>query len=194
MKTIIPLQWRHNGLDSVSNHQPHDCLLNRLSRLRSKKTWKLRVTGLCAENSPVSGEFPAQSASNAENASIWWRQHVLSRIQAITWSNVESSLVRFCGICLRAILQTWSRISFPLICRYSADYKVKYFSRLIRIISILIASRWPCDRINTGWWNLEKSHYSPSDKINHVSWHLHNAHHAMIYNFHQLMTDVSRKD
>ena len=24
----IPLQWRHNGHDSVSNHQPHDCLLN----------------------------------------------------------------------------------------------------------------------------------------------------------------------
>ena len=24
----ITLQWRHNGHDSVSNHQPHDCLLN----------------------------------------------------------------------------------------------------------------------------------------------------------------------
>ena len=24
------LQWRHNGCDSVSNLQPHDCLLNRL--------------------------------------------------------------------------------------------------------------------------------------------------------------------
>ena len=32
--------------DSVSNHQPHDCLLNRLFRRRSKKTSKLRVTGL----------------------------------------------------------------------------------------------------------------------------------------------------
>ena len=31
------LQWRHNGHDSVSNHQPHDCLLNRLFRRRSKK-------------------------------------------------------------------------------------------------------------------------------------------------------------
>ena len=40
------LQWRHNGRDSVSNHQPHDCLLNRLFRRRSKKTSKLRVTGL----------------------------------------------------------------------------------------------------------------------------------------------------
>ena len=24
-----PLQWRHNGHDGVSNHQPHDCLLSR---------------------------------------------------------------------------------------------------------------------------------------------------------------------
>ena len=46
------LRWRHNGRDSVSNHQPHDCLLNRLFRRRSKKTSKLRVTGLCAGNSP----------------------------------------------------------------------------------------------------------------------------------------------
>ena len=29
-----------------------------------KKTSKLRVTGLCAENSPVAGEFLAQMASN----------------------------------------------------------------------------------------------------------------------------------
>ena len=55
---LIPLQWRHNGLDSVSNHQPHHCLLNRLFERRSKKT-----------------SFPAQMASNAENVSIWWRHH-----------------------------------------------------------------------------------------------------------------------
>ena len=44
------LLWRHNGRDGVSNHQPHDCLLNRLFRRRSKKTSKLHVTGLCAGN------------------------------------------------------------------------------------------------------------------------------------------------
>ena len=38
------LQWRYNGHDGVSNHQPHHCLLNRLFRLRSMKTPKLRVT------------------------------------------------------------------------------------------------------------------------------------------------------
>ena len=37
-----------------------------------RKQTKLRVTGLCAGNSPGTGEFPAQMASNAENVSIWW--------------------------------------------------------------------------------------------------------------------------
>ena len=46
------LQGRHNERDSVSNHQPHECLLNRLFRRRSKKTSKLHVTGLCVGNSP----------------------------------------------------------------------------------------------------------------------------------------------
>ena len=45
---IMPLRWRHNGRDGVSNHQPHHCLLNRLFRRKSKKTPKLRVIGLCA--------------------------------------------------------------------------------------------------------------------------------------------------
>ena len=75
---FCPLQSRHNGRDGVSNHQPHDCLLNCLFRRRSKKTSRLRVTGLFEGNSPVTGEFPAQMASNAENVSIWWRHHVLT--------------------------------------------------------------------------------------------------------------------
>ena len=81
----IPLQWRHNGHDGVLNHQPHHCLLDRLFGRRSKKTSKLCVIGLCAENSPGTGEFPAQKASNAENVSIWWRHHALlvSHIEGI---------------------------------------------------------------------------------------------------------------
>ena len=70
----ISLQWRHNERDDVSNHQPHECLLNRLFRRRSKKT--PCVTGLCERNSPVTDEFPAQRASNVENVSIWWRHHI----------------------------------------------------------------------------------------------------------------------
>ena len=45
-----------------------------------RKHQKFRVTGLCAGNSPVTGEFPAQMASNAENGSIWWRHHGILQI------------------------------------------------------------------------------------------------------------------
>ena len=40
-----------------------------------RQTSKPRVTGLCSGNSPVTGEFPVQMASNAEKCSIWWRHH-----------------------------------------------------------------------------------------------------------------------
>ena len=71
----LSLQWRHNERDCVSNHQHHGCLLNSLFRPRSKKTPKLRVTGRCVGNSPVTGEFTTQRASNTENVSIWWRHY-----------------------------------------------------------------------------------------------------------------------
>ena len=71
------LQWRDNERDGVSNHQPHDCLLNHLFRHWWKKTSKLRTTGLCEGTSPVTGEFPTQRASNAQHVTIWWRNHEL---------------------------------------------------------------------------------------------------------------------
>ena len=37
---------------------------------------KLRVTGLCEGNLPVTYDFPAQRASNAENITIWWHHYV----------------------------------------------------------------------------------------------------------------------
>ena len=72
---VLHLQWRHNESDGVSNHQPHNCSLNLSFWRNSKKTSKLRVTGLCEGNSPVAGEIPAQRNSNAKNVSIWWRHH-----------------------------------------------------------------------------------------------------------------------
>ena len=66
MLMVTSLLWRHVGCDGVSYHQPHDCLPSPLFRRISKETSKLRVTGLCAGISPVTGEFPAQMASNAD--------------------------------------------------------------------------------------------------------------------------------
>ena len=79
--SLEPLQWRHNEHDGISNHHPHDYLLNRLFRHISK-------TG----NSPVTGEFPAQMASNAELVFIWWRHH---EYWVMTVTLPEQHLVKF---------------------------------------------------------------------------------------------------
>ena len=59
------LQWRHNERVGVSNHRRLDCFSTVCSGTDEKPS-KLRVTGLCAENSPLTGEFPAQRTSNTE--------------------------------------------------------------------------------------------------------------------------------
>ena len=64
------------------------CLFNRLFKLTPKKTSKPALLALCEGNSPVTGEFPGQKASNAEKASIWWRHHAIE-----AWDK----RVAFCG-------------------------------------------------------------------------------------------------
>ena len=73
--TLITSQWRHNEHDGVSNHQLHDCLLRHLFTRRSKKTSKVRVTGLCEGNSPVTVNSPHKGPVATENVSIWWHHH-----------------------------------------------------------------------------------------------------------------------
>ena len=101
---ISTLWWRHNERDDVSSHQPHDCLLNRLFRRRSKKTSKLRVTDLCEGNSPLTGEFPAQMPSNAENVSIWWRHHgIPCRKNTTKQNNKLRRLFRQIGVAIKTV-------------------------------------------------------------------------------------------
>ena len=63
-KFITTLQWRHNERDGVPNHRRLDYSLDHLFNRRSKKTSKLRVTGLCEGNqrrpvdSPHKGPVP----------------------------------------------------------------------------------------------------------------------------------------
>ena len=77
-----PLQERHNERD--------DCWFRR----RSKETSKLRVTG----------ELPAQRASNAENVSIWWRHHA-SGVDEIKIVNLGLTV----GYYLIDLFTSWSR-------------------------------------------------------------------------------------
>ena len=78
------LQWRHDELVGVSNHQRLDCLLNRLFRRRSKKTSKLRFPCLCEGNSPVTtGDrwIPRAKGKLRGNISICWRHHDISLLE-----------------------------------------------------------------------------------------------------------------
>ena len=83
--TLLPLRWCHNERD----HQPHDCLCNCLFRRRSKKISKLRASGLCEGNSPVTVEFPAQMAGSAENISIQWRHYASYGLVPTRWKHIK---------------------------------------------------------------------------------------------------------
>ena len=88
------LQWRHYERDGIWNNRRIDFLPNRLFKRKSKKTSKLRVTGLCERNPPGSGGFPSHRASNAENVSIWWRHHdILQRLTILVFLYRESFLI-----------------------------------------------------------------------------------------------------
>ena len=102
------LQWRHNDHDSVSNHQARDCLLNGLFRHRSKKAPKLHVTGFCVGNSPVTGEFPAQKASNAVIVSNWWRHHVADDTHCYREVNSNINLPFISWNVLLRLMASWT--------------------------------------------------------------------------------------
>ena len=149
----IALLWRHNEHDRVSNHQPHDCLLKRLFRRRSKKTSKPRVTGLCVGNSrgtgefPAqlgnsrgTGEFPAQMVSNAENVSIWWRHHG----ETIPKSRIMCRLKNNWWGCIswwRHFMETFSGL-LALCCGNSPVFGVFFDLRLNK----------PLSKLSLGWW------------------------------------------
>ena len=83
-------------MGTLASQITDDCLLNRLLRHRSMKTSKIRITGLCEGNPPVTGGFPSQRASNAENVSIWWRHHAMVEIGVVR--DIGSLTRRMCAL------------------------------------------------------------------------------------------------
>ena len=88
--SVRTLHWRNNERDSVSNHQLHDCLLNRSSRRRSKKTSTLCVTGLCDGNSPGPGYSPHRGPVTRKTFHLMtssWNDTIPSggRISTVYW-------------------------------------------------------------------------------------------------------------
>ena len=64
-----------NVIESKIIYLPPDCLLKRLFRLTSKKTYTPALLVLCEDISPVTGEFPTQRACNTETVSMSWRHN-----------------------------------------------------------------------------------------------------------------------
>ena len=143
----MSLRWRNNGRDGVSNH---DCLLYCLFRRRSKKTSKLRVTGLCAGNSPGTGEFPAQMASNAENVSISWRHHVYSSWgKLFAWKIVVYRFLHNIYSPLKIIfaVEEFNYLSDPVNAMTNDDMGPFYYHGLTVILA------WICHRMSSKVWD-----------------------------------------
>ena len=106
----VPLQWRYNRCNGVSNHRCLGFLLNRLFRRRSKKTSKLRVTGLCGGihrwpvNSPHKGPV-TRKIFPFDYVTMWqmsfsnhmWADHTLLGVSEPPWS--PSWVQRSCCYC-----------------------------------------------------------------------------------------------
>ena len=78
----LKLEWRHNGRDSVSNHQSHDLLTQPYIQTQIKESIK------APRQWPLCGEFPAHMASNVENIFIWWRHHELRTAHLVILANL----------------------------------------------------------------------------------------------------------
>ena len=133
-------QWRHNEHDGDSNHQPHDCLLNRLFRRRSKKTSTLHNSGLCVGNSPVTGEFPIQKSSKMENVSIWWHHWSFAGLQWFFYTSMDR----------------WQLSKWTTKCHSTLSVKTIRLTRF----SLKFVPRDPIDNIQHWFrWYSAPSHY-----------------------------------
>ena len=98
-------------------------LFNRLFRRRSKKTSKLRVTGLCAGNSPVTAQGPVtRKVFPFDDVIMWWHwRKPLANFPV-------SSLVRVMGLalntwqCISYLISTCIKVSLPLAKRFQRRY------------------------------------------------------------------------
>ena len=113
-------------------------------------TSKLCVTGLCARNSPGTGEFPAQMASDAENVSIWWRHHSLSWGESTANSGFPSQRTSKTESipCHDFILDTTQYITVIMVC---TSHVGGPHNTLIVYIQMTPGSRMPLEESTSIW-------------------------------------------
>ena len=120
-----------------------------LVRRGSKKTSKFRVTGLCAGNLPVTGEFPTQRANNAETVFIWWKKKSNTSTDSSVQYHIEISHLRshyplVPERVVNSVTRHKSSFDFKLV-RYWFLGKQNQFIVPDRSWCILIKSSWPND-------------------------------------------------
>ena len=151
---FMSLGWRHDDHHGVSDHRHHDCLLNCLFRRRSKKTSKLRVTGLCVWNSPLTSDFPAQMASNAENVSIWWRHQVF----VVYMGNQIELLASYWKSLIWLIQVIYFNYSYGMLPRALAAYQEFRFI-FVQLLYKRLANTWIKDmEINAAFTFINSMH------------------------------------
>ena len=84
----LPLQRRNNERDGFSNHRRLGCLLIRLCMNWPKKTPKIRVSGLCKGNSPVTGWFPHKGTVTRKSF------HLITS----PWAKLPMKMINFHGV------------------------------------------------------------------------------------------------
>ena len=86
-------QWRHNERDRVASQITSLTIVYSTvySGVDQRKHQRSALLAFVRRIHPsVTGEFPAQKASNAENISIWWRHHIYDLANL---TNVSESII-----------------------------------------------------------------------------------------------------
>ena len=132
------LHWHHNNHDGVSNHQPHGCLLKRLFRRRSKKTSKLRVTGLCGGNSPGPVNSPHKGPDTRKM--FPFDDVIMTILFAVETKLFGASVVwgkqpTFGALCMVSVILKWECIfNFNLVLNLQVSINKKYCDKLGKVI------------------------------------------------------------
>ena len=81
---------------------------------------------LCAGNSPLTGEFPAQMASNAENVSIWWCHYAKANSEAL----VYCTSLRWSRRWTVQKVSYFPRLNFDFAAQFSLYHSLSHFNSL----------------------------------------------------------------
>ena len=103
------------------------------------------LLALCAGNSPVTGEFPAQRASIGENVSIWWRHHDTNLIRLIIQDPLTYIVLFKIVITTNITPQTFTMHAFRRVPSYRFWYRTVVMIALLflHVLTRRGIHQWP---------------------------------------------------